>query len=281
MQTTYLHGSGGVRLAADIRGEPDAPAVILLHGGGQTRFSWGLAAERLGRMGYRTISLDLRGHGESDWALDGDYSIGAFAADVVAVAATLAHPPAIIGASLGGVSSLVATGESATPIARALVLVDVVPKMQPEGIKRIRDFMSSRPDGFANVEEVADAVARYLPNRRRPAAADGLKRNLRTGDDGRLYWHWDPAFQQGDRAGKMATMLDRMERAARQVHIPTLLVRGKDSEVVLSDGVQHLRALMPHALAVDVEGAGHMVAGDKNDAFNAAIEKFLLSTDRG
>jgi pimeloyl-ACP methyl ester carboxylesterase len=278
MTTSMLAGHDGLRLAVDMGGKPGAPAVILMHGGGQTRHSWGKAARDLVAAGYHVLSMDLRGHGESEWAPEGDYSMDAFVGDVRAVCATLPAPPALVGASLGGATSLMAVGESLEDIASALVLVDVVPHMEKRGVARIRDFMGANPDGFANLEEVADAVTAYNPGRPRPASNEGLMKNLRTGQNGRLYWHWDPAFQGDRRDRGTAHVFERMDAAAKTVRIPTLLVRGKASEVVSEAGAKHLHSLIPHAETVDVEGAGHMVAGDKNDAFNSAVIDFLNRT---
>ncbi|MFC5697460.1 alpha/beta fold hydrolase [Pseudomonas sp. GCM10022186] len=275
LRGTSLAGSRGVSLAADVAGGAGQDSVILLHGGGQTRHSWGKAAADLAGAGYHVISLDLRGHGDSDWAPDADYTLEAFVGDLHAVIATLDSPPVIIGASLGGATALVTVGEAEAGLVRALVLVDVVPRMSSVGVEQIRNFMQGNMDGFASVEEAAEAVARYLPNRPRPSSSEGLLKNLREGRDGRLYWHWDPAFQVGERRIDSSMMTRRMEAAARQVQVPTLLVRGKQSDVVSHEGASQLLELIPHARCVDVEGAGHMVAGDRNDIFNSAILAFL------
>jgi len=271
MRVEYFEGHGGIRLVADVGGKVDAPPVILLHGGGQTRFSWGKAAKELVEMGFRVISLDLRGHGESDWASDGNYAIDAFIADLKAVISTLDQAPALVGASLGGVTSLIAIGETDALLARALVLVDIVPHADAQGAGHIRDFMMGNLDGFTSVDEAADAVARYLPERPRPTSNEGLLKNLRLAEDGRYYWHWDPAFVGAQRQ----EMFSRMQAAAEKVRLPTLLVRGMQSRVVTDDGVEQLQRLIPHAELYNVAGAGHMVAGDKNDAFNEGVEAFL------
>jgi pimeloyl-ACP methyl ester carboxylesterase len=275
LSTGYLNGHNHVSLCADIGGSPSAPAVIFLHGGGQTRHSWGNAARKLVRQGYYCLALDLRGHGDSSWPTDGDYSADAFIADLNAVISTLQHPPVLVGASLGGATSLLAVGETDVPLAKALVLVDVVPRMTPAGIQHIRDFMRGNPQGFATLEEAADAVATYIPGRPRPASPKGLMKNLRLKEDDRYYWHWDPRFQNDQSRTRMSDLFERMENAAKRVRIPTLLVRGKQSEVVSQEGAQHLLKLIPHGEYVDVEGAGHMVAGDRNDVFNQSIESFL------
>jgi non-heme chloroperoxidase len=274
METRFFTGHNGLQIAASVAGDPSHHPSIFLHGGGQTRHSWKRAAEDMAEAGYYVISCDLRGHGESGWAEGGDYSLEAQSGDLTALIGTLSYPPALVGASLGGVISLVTAGEN-PGIASAVVLVDVVPRMDQEGIAKIQGFMTSNREGFASVEEAADAVSKYMPHRPRPKNVGGLMKNLRKGEDGRLYWHWDPATRVKDREAHMAKMVERMESAARKLDIPALLVKGQISEVVNEEGVRALLELMPHAELADVQGAGHMVAGDSNDAFNSAVEDFL------
>lgn len=271
----------GITLAADLYGDEADPAVVLLHGGGQTRHAWGGAAAQLAASRRFALSLDLRGHGESGWAPDGDYDIGAFAADVLAVVDTLSTRPVLVGASLGGLTSLVAIGESDKQVADALVLVDVAPRVEREGADRIRNFMRSGSAGFATVEEAADAVSAYLPNRPRPKDLSGLHKNLRLGDDGRYHWHWDPRFLDGPEGidGQRGPIdYERMAAAARRITVPTLLVRGRSSDVLSDESVRDLLELVPHAEVADVAGAGHMVAGDRNDAFTSAVIDFIDRT---
>lgn len=282
MQTRTFNGQQGLRLAADVGGDPGHQPVVFLHGGGQTRHSWGRAARETIALGYYVISLDLRGHGESEWSPEGRYEIDDYVADLKAVIAELPAPPALVGASLGGITAMVTAGESDHPLVAALVLVDIVPRMDMEGVARIRNFMEANPDGFVSLEAAADAVAEYLPERPRPPSPEGLGKNLRRREDGRYYWHWDPRMHGtfGGESGPegfdgVLRMQQRMEAAARGVTVPTLLVRGAASAVVSTEGARHLMELIPHAEFVDVGGAGHMVAGDDNDQFNAAVEAFL------
>ena len=278
---TTLVGADGIRLASDSYGDPDGPPVLLFHGGGQTRHSWHTTADTLAGQGWRAISVDLRGHGESQWSDNGDYSIDAFAGDVVSIALALDEKPALVGASLGGVASLVAAGESSVDLATALVLVDIAPRIEVTGALRIGGFMMEHMEsGFASVEEAAAAVAAYNPNRPPPSDFSGLMRNLRRREDGRLVWHWDPRFltrQAGGLDETRVSLMDgeRLDAAARALRVPTLLVRGRMSDVLSEDGVRQFRALAPEAEFVDVADAGHMVAGDRNDVFNEAIVGFL------
>jgi pimeloyl-ACP methyl ester carboxylesterase len=274
-----FRGAGDILLAADAVGRPGDPCIVLLPGGGQTRLAWRRSAEKFAQRGYYVLSFDLRGHGESAWAADGDYSIDAFAGDVTCIARQAPAGTVFVGASIGGIAALVAAGESPGCIARALVLIDVVPRMPEEGLDRIRAFMSAGAAGFASLEEAAATVRAYLPHRPQRAAR-ALRNNLRAGQDGRFYWHWDPAFHAGSRQRAEAGMLRRMEDATRGVAVPVLLVCGERSEVVDERAVAHLPQLLPHAKAVRVANAGHMVAGDRNDAFAAAVLDFLTEGSR-
>jgi pimeloyl-ACP methyl ester carboxylesterase len=272
----YLVGSGGLRLAADFGGDPDRQPVILLHGGGQTRHSWHHTMRKLMVRGYQVINLDARGHGESEWAPDGDYSLAALADDLMAVSETLPAPPALVGASMGGITSLCAVGRTTRKIASALVLVDVVPRIDPEGAARIRKFMQANPQGFATIDEAADAVAAYNPHRSRPRSTDGLMKNLRLREDGRLYWHWDPRLLTGAEMVEPPLMGPRLLALCDGVRVPTLLVHGTQSEIVSQAGVEEFRSRLPQLEVFDVPGAGHMVAGDRNDVFTEGILGFLV-----
>ena len=281
MRTTTYEGAG-LQLAGESYGDPGDPPVILLHGGGQTRHAWRTSARTLAEHGWQTHAIDLRGHGDSDWAPDGDYTIDGFAADLRAVARTMDQRPVVVGASLGGLTSLIAHAESDPPgtLLSGIVLVDVAPKIESAGVARIGDFMTAHLDGFASLEEVADAVAAYNPHRPRPTDLSGLAKNVRQREDGRWYWHWDPAFVGGkfgssDETRSSVLDSNRLEDAARSLTIPTLLVRGRMSDLLSAEGAQALLDLVPQARLVDVAGAGHMVAGDRNDLFNDAVAEFL------
>lgn len=275
IRTRRLVASGGLELAVDVGGDPAAPPVVLLHGGGQTRHSWAGAMRSLVARGYHVLNLDARGHGDSDWSPEQRYTFEDLAADLRAVVGTLAAPPALVGASLGAATALELVGTSATPLANCLVLVDLVPEAEEEGVQRIRAFMGANAGGFASVEEAADAVAAYYPHRPRPRNPSGLMKNLRQRADGRLYWHWDPAFLDHMRRDTPEQFSSRLLAASRGVRIPTLLVRGQKSDIVGDTGVAGLRAVLPQLEVVEVAGAGHMVAGDRNDAFNAGVIDFL------
>lgn len=276
-RTLTLRGDG-VDLVADAFGDEQGPPVVLLHGGGQTRHAWGSAAQVFAQAGRYALAVDLRGHGHSDWSPDGMYGLSRFAGDVHSIVEHLGRPPALVGASLGGLSSIIAIGETAGPVASSLVLVDVAPRVEEEGRNKIADFMRSGFDGFDTLDEAADLIAAFVPHRARPTDLSGLRKNLRQRGDGRWYWHWDPRFitnREGVDGQEGLVNHERLCAAARRITIPTMLVRGRMSDIVSDESVRELQELVPHAEVVDVAGAGHMVAGDKNDVFNSAVIEFV------
>ena len=279
-ETFVTQGPGEIRIIADRQGDPDARAVVFLHGGGQTRRSWARAAAAVAQRGWQAVTVDLRGHGESDWAAEGDYRLVSFATDVHQVLRTLPPKPVLVGASLGGCTAMLLGGEVAPGSAAAVVLVDIVPNMDPSGAQRVREFMAeSLESGFDSLDDVADAIAAYNPHRPRPADLNGLTANLRRRGD-RWYWHWDPQFINGaEHQGPTEIHdVDRLNAAVQTIidgGVPMLLIRGQLSDLVSAENAEQFLTRFPQVEFVDVAGAGHMVAGDRNDIFADAILDFL------
>ncbi|HEU4428270.1 MAG TPA: alpha/beta hydrolase [Myxococcota bacterium] len=280
-KTMKFSGFEGLSLTADVYGDDGAWPVLLMHGGGQTRHAWGNTAQALAEAGWRAVSLDLRGHGDSAWAPNGDYSFTSYGADCIAVCDQLGKPPVLVGASLGGVSAILAEGNSDRVVSSGLVVVDITARTNPAGIDKIKNFMMSGLGGFATLEDAAAAIAAYTPNRKRTVNPEGLRKVLRRKPDGRWHWHWDPAFMS--RKGVEVPSPDFQDvfgLALGRIRVPTLLVRGKLSDVVTEEGVQDFLARIPGSKLVDVSDAAHMVAGDQNDAFSSAVIRFLAEDVR-
>ena len=275
-QTVTFRGVDDLALAADEwnRETPgDRPTILMLHGGGQNRHSWKNTGQILADAGFHVIALDSRGHGDSDRSPTATYAVEALCDDTLQVLYQIGRPVVLIGASMGGMTGIAAAHEAGPELVTKLVLVDVVPRFEKGGSARIRDFMASGLDGFDTLEEAADAVAAYLPHRTRPRSTDGLKKNLRQ-RDGRWYWHWDPAFLTKPDDDPFVRV-EKLEQAAMNLEIPILLIRGKLSDVVSSEGVQDFLAKVPRAELVELSDAGHTAAGDDNDAFTDAVVQFV------
>lgn len=272
----------GVEIAASSFGDNANRTVLLLHGAGQTRHSWESTAVELASSGYQAITVDTRGHGDSSWSDSGDYSIETLISDLHLIIDALSNNgaalPVIIGASLGGITALLAQGETSKALFRALVLVDITPRIDPQGVARILSFMTEFSDGFDTVAQASAAVSAYQPHRKLARVKDssGLLKNLRLGADGRYYWHWDPRLlEHVSHFGE--EFVNRQKNAARQLTQPVLLVHGKLSEIVSRETADEFLQLVPQAHYVDVADAAHMVASDDNDVFAAAVTDFLAA----
>jgi non-heme chloroperoxidase len=218
------------------------------------------------------VAFDARGHGDSSWDPELRYDTDSMVRDLVYLVEELGQPsPVLVGASMGGGTSLVAVGEDCLQAA-GLVLVDVAPTVEPTGVERIHSFMFGNTDGFASLEDVALAIHEYQPHREGSHDLGGLAKNVRLGQDGRYYWHWDPRIEFSiDQRFRE----ERFAACARRLSLPTLLVRGGLSDVLSEEGARSFLEFCPHAEFVNVEGAAHMVAGDRNDIFAQAVVEFL------
>ena len=269
----------GQRLAVATFCADGAPCLLFAHGFGQTRGAWHGAAAALAAQGYRCVSFDARGHGESGRAPDGRYHMQPFVDDLLVLARLHPEPPVLVGASMGGLLGLVAAGENRPSPFRALVLVDITPRWETKGVERILAFMQAHPEGFADYAEAAGQIAAYLPHRPGRKSEEQLRPLLRAGSDGRLRWHWDPALLAGDLIAEGERYQPRLFAAAAQVEVPVLLLSGERSDVVSQSTVGEFLQLVPHARHVEVAGATHMLAGDANDAFTREIAHFVQSLD--
>lgn len=274
-----FEGAEGNLIAADRFGDPGDRFVLLMHGGGQTRHSWRRTGEALARRGFCAIAYDHRGHGDSDWVPSKRYELSDFAADLCAVVRQLGpdRPLALVGASLGGLTSMTAVGTNALQPVAAIVLADVVHRANPDGAGQLRGFMGANPDGYASLEEAAEAIEQHMPHRGGRRNLEGLARNLRQRADGRLRWHWDPVFMQRRQASnqRFSDGSPELLDAIRRIDCPLLLARGERSEIVTPDLAAEFRALLPTADYVELPGVGHMVAGDDNAPFTQVLLAYL------
>lgn len=274
-----LSGAGGISLAATAFPSPVAtlqsdPALVYAHGFGQTRGAWSRTGQQLAAHGYAGLAYDARGHGGSERnPVELAYAGEQFADDLIIVAGERAQPPVLVGASMGGLFGLIA--EARWPgLFRAMVLVDITPRWEQAGMQRILGFMTAFPDGFDSLHHASEVIAAYLPHRRSRKSPEELRELLREGEDGRWRWHWDPRLVD-ELARDSAQHQDAIADAARAIQCPILLISGGRSDLVSETTVEEFKSLVPHARHVHLPQATHMVAGDDNDAFSAAVLEYL------
>jgi pimeloyl-ACP methyl ester carboxylesterase len=269
-----MHGDG-LMLAGEAYGDPAAPPVLFFHGGGQSRNAWIGSARTVSEAGYYGITFDLRGHGDSDWAADGDYLLDAFGRDVERLISCFDQPVALVGASRGGQAALVG-GSRHPDRVRLIMLADVAPLMRDDGVDGIREFFAEGEAGFATLDDAADSLARHL-NQPRMDDASRLARAMRADGEGRWHWRWDPA------TGKREFLHPPSEgeallAAAAQVKSPIVLVRAELSHLLTDEGVCRFQQLAPQLEVITAKGVGHMFTADRNDAFAAQLLERLQRT---
>ena len=275
--TERLTTPSGITLEFDLWGKIKRDAILLLHGGGQTRHSWNATAEKITQVNGCAITMDLRGHGDSDWSHGGDYELSDFSEDVAFLIDTLEIQPSLVGASLGGLVGIYLEGRYSPGSISALVLVDIVPNINVLGAEKIKDFMLEHSKtGFTSLSEVSDILSEYNPHREKSSDLEGLKKNLRKRGE-KWFWHWDPLFISSERGKENPDMRnpELLNELCSNISVPLLLVRGKLSDLVTEIQVREFLERFPEASFADVSGAGHMVVGDKNDAFANEVIEFL------
>jgi len=275
--TERLTTPSGITLEFDLWGKIKRDAILLLHGGGQTRHSWNATAEKITQVDGCAITMDLRGHGDSDWSHGGDYELSDFSEDVAFLIDTLEIQPSLVGASLGGLVGIYLEGRYSPGSISALVLVDIVPNINVLGAEKIKDFMLEHSKtGFTSLSEVSDILSEYNPHREKSSDLEGLKKNLRKRGE-KWFWHWDPLFISSERGKENPDMRnpELLNELCSNISVPMLLVRGKLSDLVTEIQVREFLERFPEASFADVSGAGHMVVGDKNDAFANEVIEFL------
>ena len=262
----------GLRLSGSRLSLP-GPQVLLAHGFGQTRHSWAGTQERLGDAGFGSLAWDMRGHGESQSnPANHAYSVSDFIGDHVAAAGLVGGQPVLVGASMGGLTGLLAQA-SHRPFS-ALVLVDVTPRWEAAGMQRIHNFMTAHPDGFESYDHAARVIHDYLPHRRARKSDEQLAKLLRFDHQQRLRWHWDPRLLS-EFVADSQHLQETIAEEARKIDVPVLLISGGRSDLVSDDTIAHFLERVPHATHVRLPEATHMLAGDDNDAFTDAVLAFL------
>lgn len=254
-------------------GHAEKPPMVLLHGVGQTCHTWDLFAAAMAEH-FHVMAFDQRGHGDTDWAADKDYSRTTMVADTNAFTDALGLDHFFLtGMSMGGANSLAFTSQYPTKV-EALVVVDVGPRIEPKGAKQIRDFMKDFRE-FDSLDQAAEVIHKFNP--RRPLEVIRkytVVYNLKEKENGKWTWKYDTYFSDGLRHVDLKKMQEELSIAVKKITCPTLLVKGGDSDVLSLDGARELQEMIPGSAFALIPGAGHSVMGDNPQGFEAAVRNF-------
>jgi len=256
-------------------GDRSLPTLLLLHGGNQSAHSWDLVSLHLANR-FHVIAPDQRGHGDSEWARDADYSSHAMAADATSILSDLGvAQPTVIGHSMGGMNTLrLALQQPDLP--QRLVLVDIGPELSEAGTKTIRNFVTENRE-FDDLEDFIQNVQRYDPYRSREHIERTVKYNLLQRADGKY-------VSKRDHGPRLATTRSQREESDRfsltdatVISQPTLVIRGADSNVLSSGAAERFVQALPHGQLRTVPDSGHNVHGQNTIGFLEALVPFLTS----
>ncbi len=254
-------------------GEPSNPTVLMLHGASQQGHSWDFISLPLSA-DYHVLALDQRGHGDSDWSPNSDYSLDAMVGDLEALVPALGLDQRrfhLMGHSMGGRNSFVWASRHPGAL-RSLTVVDTGPETAPRGRQRIQQFREL-PDNLDTLEEFADRIQEYT-GRTREQVLGALKYSIRQGADGKWTWKYDRVMRERGRQDNLWSPEQLWERW-RRIDCPTLVTRGDRSDIFSDDTLQRMGQEIADCETITIANAGHLVQGDNPPDFLAAARKHL------
>ena len=257
-------------------GNPGNPPMLLLHGFAQTCHSWDFVALGFSD-NYRVIVLDQRGHGDSDWASDGDYSPETQQKDISGVVNELGLENFVLmGLSMGGRNSFTYAANNSGKV-KALVVVDAAPQNMQQGTQNIRSFVQ-QDDELDSVDAFVERVLQYNPRRDPQQVRGSIRHNIKELPSGKWTWKYDRALRRpGRRMGSDPETEKRLWGYLETLQCPTLLVRGGGSDIVAMDTADRMHQAIPNSRLATIDGAGHLVMGDSPSGFQSAVTDFLAS----
>jgi pimeloyl-ACP methyl ester carboxylesterase len=259
-------------------GAPDAPTIVLLHGGHQSAHSWDLVSLHLAQR-YRVLALDQRGHGDSEWSRSWDYSNHTMALDAEAfIGAMGLQRPIVMAHSMGGRNSML-LAKHAPALLHGLVIVDVGPEVSEKGRKVISSFVRANEE-FDDLEHFVRNVRKYDPYRSREHIERTVKYNMIQRADGKFVSKCDSHPRRAGVLKEKAQLENISLQDAGKFDFPVLIVRGENSNILEPDAAERFRDALPHGQLVTVPECGHNVHSQNTHGFIDVVVPFLDSLDR-
>ena len=261
----------GLRLHYLDWGNESKQSILLFHGGAQQAHSWDFIALSLCDS-YHVLSLDARGHGDSQWAPDGDYSIEAHQRDLDGFVEALGGEGSIlVGHSMGGTNGYIYASRHPEKV-KALVIVDEGPGDSPEGQSRIRRFLEL-PDELGSYEEFAERIQEFT-GRPKERVMGALKYSIRQRDDGKWTWKYDKRLRAPGRR-YFNWPDERLWECLAQIKCPCLIIRGANSDLFPKETMERMLRVIPDSTSATVPNAGHRVTGQNPTGFLEALNAML------
>ena len=252
-------------------GDAARPTLLLLHGALQQAHSWDFVSLALSGE-FHILALDQRGHGDSDWAPEGDYSIEAYQGDIDGFVEAIGLDSfVLIGHSMGGRNSYIWASRHPKAL-KGLVIVDTGPEIQRPGQDRIRKFREL-PDELDSFEDFVQRIQQYT-GRSREQTLGALKYSIRQRSDGKWTWKYDKLMRASGRRDPTWTSEQLWECVGR-IDCPTLVVRGGRSDLFLEETMNRMQQAIPDCVTVTIPRAGHLVQGDNPADFVSAVRDLL------
>jgi pimeloyl-ACP methyl ester carboxylesterase len=257
-------------------GNPEHPALVLLHGFQSNAHTWDTFSHAMAAT-YHVLALDQRGHGDTSWAPDGAYAPTTSVGDIASFITALHLAPAVvIGHSMGGRHAAMVAADHPEKV-RKVVIVDTAAEFPP-AMQTMRSQSSApaappQPETFDTFEEVVQNGIKQYPLTPEAELRHANYHNLSRGADGKWRWRWDINLLQWrrmhqSRQGDLYTYLQRIQ-------CPTLLIRGQRSPLLTPEVAQKMIQALPHGRTVDIANAAHTVNADNAPEFNAVMAAFL------
>jgi pimeloyl-ACP methyl ester carboxylesterase len=262
----------GLRLHYLDWGNEAAPPMLLLHGFSGHAHTWDTFAQAMCAQ-FHVLALDQRGFGDSDWAPDHAYTEHDHATDVRALYDHVQCVPLVlIGLSMGGRNAIAYAAKHPDTIAR-LVIVDIGPDIDPRGAERVRRVAAEAPEEFASIAAAVDYLRQYQTHPAEAALRHRVVHGVKKLPNGHYTWKYDSFFRQQRRQGQPQRA--DLWPMVQQITVPTLIVRGSESDVFALATAQRMQATMSDCQLVEIPGAGHSIPAEAPEAFEKAVREFL------
>ena len=269
-----------IRLHYAVWGDGDKPPLLLIHGGRDHCRNWDFVAPRLAER-YTIYAPDLRGHGDSGWAIGGMYSLPEFVLDVATLASNLEAPLTLIGHSLGGAVALQYAGTFPERVSRVVAVEGWGPPVfahQPahgrmrQWIDHMHEMERRQPRRYATIEEATRRMMEENPHLTAEMARHLTEHGARRNEDGTLSWKFDNYVRI---RSPYEFNLEDASNIWAQIRSPVLLVKGAESWAADPDKDGRASDIRDHR-TVTIQSAGHWVHHDQLERFMDEVLDFLV-----